>query len=216
MIIPTKTPAILKWLFSGFLWDIKNGSSHNKIFLTFDDGPIPGVTEFVLDLLEEYNAKATFFCIGDNIRKHPTIFDRILDEGHAIGNHTMNHLKAWKTNNKDYIQNVIECQNAIDKRIKDKNAPLLFRPPYGQISFGKTRILKRMGYTIVLWDVLSKDWKQEIKPQKCLQNVLSKAQSGSVIVFHDSIKSSEKLQFALPEVLKYYTEKGFSFEKIAS
>ncbi len=214
--IPTKTPRIIRWAFPGVLWDMKDKSRNasKTIYLTFDDGPIPEVTEFVLELLDTYNAKATFFCIGDNIRKHPAIFDRIVSKGHAVGNHTMHHLKAWKNNHQEYIQNILDCQQFINTRTGSQQKTVLFRPPYGQVSPGKTRILRKMGYQIVMWDVLSKDWKQDISPEKCLQNVIRNTASGSIIVFHDSIKSVDTLYAVLPKVLKHFTEEGFSFDSI--
>ncbi len=212
-IIPNKTPKVIKQLFSNYTWDFY-ANNEKKLYLTFDDGPIPGVTEFVLTQLNQYNAKATFFCIGDNIRKHPEVFRQILSEGHTIGNHTMNHLKAWKTSLDMYINNTIDCQNLIQKYSSNKDIQQIFRPPYGQISHTKFKALEELGYKIILWDVLSKDWEQTISPEECLQNVLQNAQQGSIIVFHDSIKASKNLTTALPEVLDYFTKRGYVFDTI--
>ncbi len=212
-IIPYKTPKVLKQFFSTYVWDCYTNNG-KKLYLTFDDGPIPEVTEFVLEQLQQYNAKATFFCIGNNIKKHPKIFDKILSEGHTIGNHTMNHLKAWKSEPDAYIRNVIECQDSIQEYTKTRNHPKLFRPPYGQISYSKFKTLEKLGYKIVLWDVLSKDWEYKIPPEICLQNVIENVQQGSIIVFHDSIKASKNLTFVLPRILSYFTEKGFVFDRI--
>jgi peptidoglycan/xylan/chitin deacetylase (PgdA/CDA1 family) len=212
-MIPSKTPKIIKLLFPNYTWDL-HANNEKKLYLTFDDGPIPEVTEFVLAQLNLYNAKATFFCIGDNIRKHPDIFQQILSEGHTVGNHTMNHLKAWKTSMDTYINNTIDCQNLIQKYSLDKNMQQIFRPPYGQISQPKFKALKNLGYKIILWDVLSKDWEQTISPEECLQNVVSNTQQGSIVVFHDSIKASKNLTVLLPEVLDYFSEKGFIFDRI--
>ncbi|WP_369858773.1 polysaccharide deacetylase family protein [Aquimarina sp. I32.4] len=212
-MIPTKTPKILKKLFPDYVWDIPCDHK-KKLYLTFDDGPIPDVTEFVLNQLKRYNAKATFFCIGDNIRKHPSIFQQIVSEGHTIGNHTMNHLKAWRNNLENYIHNTVDCQKTISKYTPENYTQLLFRPPHGQISQAKLRELKKLGYSIILWDVLSKDWKQNISPEICAQNVIKNAKEGSIIVFHDSIKASKNLKEALPKVLDYFTELGYTFESI--
>lgn len=212
-MIPIKTPNILKYIFSGYNWDFSSKNS-KKIYLTFDDGPIPDVTEFVLKELSKYNAKATFFCIGDNIKKHPAIFNKILSYEHAIGNHTMNHLKAWKNDSKTYIDNVLACSNEIEHFVDPKKKEKLFRPPYGQISYPKFKTLQNQGYKIIMWNILSKDWDQKTSPEQCFQNVIQNAQQGSIIVFHDSIKAAINLKYALPKVLEYYTEKGYTFEKI--
>ncbi len=210
-LIPYKTPKILKQFFTTYLWDL---DIENKLYLTFDDGPIPEVTEFVLEQLAKYNAKATFFCIGNNIKKHPDIFKKIISEGHAIGNHTMHHLKAWKSNGEIYLNNIHECDKTIQQHYKTEIKNKLFRPPYGQISYSKFKLLERQGYQIVLWDVLSKDWDRTISREVCLQNVLQHTEQGSIIVFHDSIKASKNLTYVLPRVLNHFSEKGFVFDKI--
>lgn len=185
-----------------------------EVFLTFDDGPIPVVTEFVLEALELRNAKATFFCIGDNIKKNPTVFNKVLVAGHAVGNHTMNHVKAWKSSHNNYIQNVMECTDVmLQNDITDRIQPI-FRPPYGQISHTKLRSLHNMGYKIVLWDVLSKDYNTEISPPQCLSNVIENVENGSIVVFHDSKKAFKNLQYALPKVLDILSKQGYSFKSI--
>ncbi len=212
-LIPYKTPKILKQFFTTYLWDL-NAQNEKKIYLTFDDGPIPEVTEFVLEQLNKYNAKATFFCIGENIKKHPAIFNKIVSENHAIGNHTMNHLKSWKNDIETYLNNVNDCEDIISKRYTYPGSEKLFRPPYGQISYSKFKTLEKQGFKIVLWDVLSKDWEQSISPEVCLQNVIDHTEQGSIIVFHDSIKASKNLTFTLPKVLAHFSERGFIFDKI--
>ncbi|OED39307.1 polysaccharide deacetylase [Flavobacteriaceae bacterium (ex Bugula neritina AB1)] len=211
-IIPTKTPSLLKFLFPKYTWDFYNTTIKKTIYLTFDDGPIPEVTEFVLDQLNQYNAKATFFCIGENIKKHPTIFKKIIKEDHTIGNHTMNHLKAWKNNTTTYIENISACEEQIYKHTTIKNK--LFRPPYGQISTSKLKLAQELGYEILLWDIVAKDWEKSLSPQQCAKNVISNSQSGSILVFHDSIKAYKNLKYALPKVLEYFTNKGYVFDKI--
>ncbi|AUC86690.1 polysaccharide deacetylase family protein [Polaribacter sp. ALD11] len=185
-----------------------------EIYLTFDDGPTPEITDFVLDELKKYEAKATFFCIGKNIVNHPDIFKRIIIEGHAVGNHTQNHLKGWCTKNGSYLENVDLCEETItkfnDATIKQK----LFRPPYGKIKKSQAKEILKKGYKIIMWTVLSADFDTSISNEKCLQNVLKNTESGSIIVFHDSVKASEKLKYVLPKVLKKFSEKGFCFKAI--
>lgn len=211
-MIPAKTPAIIKKAYPSYVWDFSKKGKKN-IYLTFDDGPIPEVTEFVLKQLHEYDAKATFFCIGDNIKKHPEIFKRIIEQEQGIGNHTMHHLKAWETSNTKYLQNIEACEIQISTYVETLRTKL-FRPPYGQISIGKLNEVKKMGYEIILWDILSKDWQQKMTPEKCLNNIIQHTQPGSIIVFHDSLKAYHNLKSVLPKVLEYFSEKGFIFDKI--
>jgi len=209
-----KTNRLIKWVFPKYTWDIPNNA--NTIYLTFDDGPIPEITEWVLDLLKEHNIKATFFSIGDNIEKHPDIFQKIIQEDHAIGNHTFNHLKGWKTAKKEYIENTMLCEKAIQQHAKNEgHGSKLFRPPYGKIKASQARLLRRLGYKIIMWDVISMDFDKNITPEKCLENVIKNTTSGSVIVFHDSIKAFGNLQIVLPEAIRYLKEKGFVFDKIS-
>ncbi len=212
-LIPNKTPGVLKQFFYSYTWDFF-AENEKKLYLTFDDGPNPEVTPFVLEQLSQYKAKATFFCIGENIQKHPHIFNQILLEGHAVGNHTTNHLKAWRSDIKTYIKNVEDCQNILTEHSGNLSTQKIFRPPYGQISYSKFKLLEKLGYKIILWDVLSKDWEQATDLTICLQNVIQNTQSGSIVVFHDSVKASKNLTFTLPKVLANFTEKGFVFEKI--
>ncbi|CAM1372017.1 putative peptidoglycan N-acetylglucosamine deacetylase, CE4 family [Tenacibaculum litoreum] len=203
-----KTPRILKRLFTKYTWSFF--SDRKEIYLTFDDGPIPEVTEFVLNQLNKFNAKATFFCIGDNVRKHPAVFSRIINEGHSVGNHTFNHLNGWKSSNTAYIENTSKCENLLPHQ-KTK----LFRPPYGKIKRKQAKQLLANGYKIIMWDVLSADFDSTITKEKCLQNVLRNVENGSIIVFHDSIKASDKLYYALPKVLKEFSFQGYKFKAIS-
>ncbi|GAA4276912.1 polysaccharide deacetylase family protein [Aquimarina mytili] len=212
-LIPNKTPKVLKQFFSTYTWDFYN-KNEKKIYLTFDDGPIPDVTEFVLEELHKFEAKATFFCIGENIKKHPDIFKKILSSDHAIGNHTMNHLKAWKNDPKTYLKNIIDCQDIIEEHSTLRSSTKLFRPPYGQVSYSKFKTLEKLGYKIILWDILSKDWDKTVSKEQCFQNVIQNTSQGSIIVFHDSIKASKNLKYTLPKVLDYFTERGYIFDKI--
>lgn len=205
-----KTNKVIKKVFNNLVWDITN--SENKIYLTFDDGPIPSVTEWVLDLLKSEGIKATFFCIGDNIKKHPEIYKRILTEGHQIGNHTFNHLNGWKTKTNYYIENFKLCETEHSK-LNPKHS-FLFRPPYGKIKPSQFKEIRQLGFKIIMWDVLSYDFDQNISEEKCLKNVISKTSQGSIIVFHDSLKAEKNLKYALPKAIQILKNKGFTFDVI--
>lgn len=211
MFAPVKTPLIIKKIFSNYVWDIP--AKEKIMYLTFDDGPTPEITEWVLETLQQYNAKATFFCIGNNVEKHPEIFRKVIDNGHSVGNHTHNHIKGWKTKTEDYVANVLKAEQVMSLEFKIQNSKL-FRPPYGQIKNKQGKQLKNLGYKIIMWDVISFDWQASISSEKCLNNVLSKAGNGSIVVFHDSIKASKHLQYALPKVLDVFSKKGFVFKAI--
>ncbi len=205
-----KTNSLIKKIFSKYTWDIPN--NENKIYLTFDDGPMPEITEWVLEELKKYDVKATFFCIGNNIEKYPDVFAKVINEGHSVGNHTFNHLNGWKTPTEDYLENVKLCEVSISN-LKPKTSNL-FRPPYGKIKASQAKKVKQLGYKIIMWDVLSADFDIEISPENCLDNVLSNVKSGSIIVFHDSIKAFPNLEYTLPKTLKILTDRGFVFEKL--
>lgn len=200
-----KTPKFIQNLFPNFIWKIP--SSEKVIYLTFDDGPIPEVTPWVLETLKKFNAKATFFCVGENVKKHPEVFQEVLSQGHSVGNHTYNHLNGWATDNIPYFHNVRHCANLVKSS--------LFRPPYGRLMPKQAQFLQRH-YRIIMWDVLSGDFDPKITQDQCLKNVKMKTKPGSIVVFHDSLKSFEKLQVVLPEVLQYFSEKGYRFEALQS
>lgn len=209
MSLWTKTNRFIKWIFPNYVWDIPNNDK--KVFLTFDDGPTPEITEWVLEQLRKYDAKATFFCIGNNIEKHPGIFQKVIAEGHVAGNHTFNHLKGWKTENAAYFENVKSC----DDSIRNHNSTTkLFRPPYGKIKPSQSKVLRKQGYQIIMWDVISYDFDKQIPKEQCLENVLKNVQSGSIIVFHDSLKAEENLKYALPKTLEFLKENGFTCSSI--
>jgi len=194
------TPKFLQQLLPGLIWRME--SVEKKVYLTFDDGPIPEVTPWVLDQLNKYDAKATFFCVGQNVEKYGDIFHQVKSQGHTIGSHTYNHISGWASDNLDYMLNVRKASKICESNI--------FRPPYGKIRPSQTRFLKHH-YRIVMWDVLSGDFDPNISAEQCLQNVLKNTIAGSIVVFHDSIKSFEKLKFVLPRVLNYYSEQGYQF-----
>lgn len=224
-IIPAKTPRIVKTLFPGFIWNIN--TQQKELYLTFDDGPTPEITDWVLGILKNYNAKATFFCIGNNIEKHPGIFQHIIEDGHVIGNHTYNHLKGWKHKTSAYIEDVLKTQHIINSNLEASQYKIpeignhnlkvtnLFRPPYGKLKTKQSKQLQELGYKIILWDVLSFDWDNSVSEETCLKNITSAAKEGSIVVFHDSVKASRNLKYVLPEVLEYYSERGFVFKSLS-
>ena len=210
-----KTNRWIKKIFNNLIWDKPN--SENKIYLTFDDGPIPDVTEWVLDVLKSENIKATFFCIGDNIKKHPEVYKRILKEGHQTGNHTFNHLNGWKTKTNYYVDNFKLCETEHLKlpiAIGTEHS-FLFRPPYGKIKVSQSKAIRQLGYKIIMWDVLSYDFDSTISVEKCLENVISNTEQGSIIVFHDSLKAEKNLKYALPKAIQILKNKGFVFDVIS-
>lgn len=205
-----KTPNFIKSFFKDLVWSFT--ISEKKLYLTFDDGPTPETTLFILAQLKKYNAKATFFCVGENIEKHSVIFNQIIDEGHAVGNHTKNHLNGWKTGTLKYIENIEKTQKTIENQYLSNTK--LFRPPYGKIKFSQIKKLRENGYKIIMWDILSGDFDVDISKERVLNNILKNTVNGSIIVMHDHQKAKDKLQYSLPIILKHYTSLGFSFEKI--
>jgi peptidoglycan/xylan/chitin deacetylase (PgdA/CDA1 family) len=180
-------------------------TSDKVLYLTFDDGPIPEVTPWVLDTLKEYQAKATFFCIGRNIERNPDVFQRLLAEGHRVGNHTFDHPSGWETGLFEYLRNTLHCQQFTRTG--------LFRPPYGRITLSQARALARR-FQLVFWDVLSEDFDANLSAHKCLRNVLAKARPGSIIVFHDSLLAEDRVRYALPRTLEHFAHKGYRFESL--
>jgi len=206
-VFPAKTPKLIQRLFPKYIW--KKASLDKTLYLTFDDGPTPEITQWTLDILAQYNAKATFFCIGENVTKYPDIFKAIAKAGHVIGNHTFNHLKGWQTNTEQYINNTLKAQQVIAPSTNG-----LFRPPFGKIKRSQAKQLLSKGYKIVMWSVLSYDWEVKVSQEKCLNNVINNASPGSIVVFHDSIKASKNMQYTLPKVLEYYSKKGYLFKSL--
>jgi peptidoglycan-N-acetylglucosamine deacetylase len=198
------SPRILQWISSPLLlW--KKESNHKSIYLTFDDGPTPGITENIIEILKSYNAKATFFCVGKNVELYPDLYQQIIKEGHSTGNHSYSHLDGWKTSFGNYIEDVNSCE----KLVKSS----LFRPPYGHINFRQVMAISKK-YRIVLWNVLSNDFNQEISPIQCARKVIKLAHNGSIVVFHDSEKAKENCLGALPMVLDHFSRLGYSFKTL--
>ncbi|HOZ51484.1 MAG TPA: polysaccharide deacetylase family protein [Chitinophagaceae bacterium] len=201
-----KTPRLLKVAYANCIWHVKEHA--NSVYLTFDDGPHPTITPFVLNELKKYQAKATFFCIGKNVELYPEIYQQILDEGHSVGNHTQNHLNGWKTENIEYYKNIKMASKLIDTR--------LFRPPYGRITYAQSMGLSRLfpKSKIIMWDVLSGDFDTALTGENCLQNVVLATQAGSIIVFHDSEKAWARLKFTLPLFLEHCKQQGWKMKKL--
>ena len=192
-------PKVLKKIYPLLNWD--ETPDGNEVFLTFDDGPIPEVTPWVLEKLKEYDVKATFFCIGDNVLKHPKIYQRILDEGHAVGNHTHKHLKGWNTDDGTYLKDIENAGEFISSN--------LFRPPYGRIKKSQIKLIQSLNYHIIMWSILSGDYNKNRSPEACFNNVKRNLKPGSVVVFHDSIKANNNMRYALEKTLIFMRENNF-------
>jgi peptidoglycan/xylan/chitin deacetylase (PgdA/CDA1 family) len=208
MFYLVKTPWWLKKWYGRLVWDLPQKTGDKVLYLTFDDGPHPVATPFVLDELRRHAARATFFCIGKNVREHPLIYRRILEEGHRVGNHTQNHLNGWKSSDADYINDIGQASRYIDSS--------LFRPPYGRISAFQASLLRKapFQFDIIMWDVLSADFDRALSPEQCARNVIRHARPGSIVVFHDSEKAYPRLKAALPAVLAHFKEQGYRLESI--
>lgn len=215
MFYTVKVPWLIRKLYPSLTWE--KPTNQKILYLTFDDGPHPVATPFVLDELAKYNAKATFFCIGKNVMEHPAIYKRILDEGHNVGNHTFNHLNGWKTANEKYFENIFEAAKYIDSN--------LFRPPYGRITKFQIGLLqgerlsskqeRQAGlFKIIMWSVISADFDKKLSPEKCLQYVILNSKPGGIIVFHDSTKAWDRMSYALPKVLEHFSKEGYQFHSI--
>lgn len=194
---------LLRKLYKHAVWRMPAGN--NRIYLTFDDGPIPEITPWVLSVLKQYNAHATFFCVGNNVQKYPEIYKQILAEQHSVGNHTLNHLNGWNTGTAFYLDNVHQCKQFVKSD--------LFRPPYGKIKPAQYTQL-RTHYSIVMWDVLSGDFDRNTSKEKCLKNVIDNVRDGSIVVFHDNLKAKNNLYYTLPKFLEHFSNKGFRFAKL--
>lgn len=206
-----QTPFFLPLLYPKLTWRIP--TTEKSVYLTFDDGPVPGPTDFVLETLQRYNLKGTFFCIGDNVRKNPDVFKRIIEQGHLVGNHTFNHLNGWKTEVDHYVHNTHQC-SSIMTEVLDERYPAtnLFRPPYGRITRAQIKALS--SFKLIMWDVLTQDYDQRIAQQACLKGSIGATRKGSITVFHDSYKADRNLSFVLPRYIEHFLEKGYSFNTI--
>ena len=189
-------PRFIRRLLPDLIWEIDDP---NALFLTFDDGPTPGVTEYILDTLAKHNAKATFFVLGKNVEMYPELYQRIIDEGHKVGNHTYSHQKGWKMSLERYIEDIDFAGDVVHSE--------LFRPPYAQITIAQIRAIASR-YKIVMWDIISRDYNQSLSPEKCLKNVTKYLRGGSIVVFHDSEKAFRNMSYALPRTLEYAASKG--------
>lgn len=205
-----KTPKWIQLVYPELTW--KTNSDSKEIYLTFDDGPIPEVTAFVLDELREYEAKASFFCVGENIEKYPKEFNQVINQGHTVGNHTFNHLVGWRTEDEFYDENVERCQFEIEKHTGKRNKKL-FRPPHGRIKKSQIKRLKRE-YEIIMWTYLTGDFDSKLNSEICLSNAKKRIANGDVVIFHDSLKAYNNLKYTLPRFLKYFSEQGFQFKSL--
>lgn len=195
--------ALLKKIYPKAVWNFNRNAQ--VIYLTFDDGPIPEITKWVLDELIKFNAQATFFCVGENIKQHPDIFERIIAQGHGVANHTMNHLKGFSTSTEDYLKDVDGCKLLVKNN--------LFRPPYGLLKPSQYKQLLAKSYNLIMWDVISYDY-EKISEKTCLNNVIKNTKNGSIVLFHDSVKSENNLKYALPLFLSHFSNLGYTFKKI--
>ncbi len=189
------------------MWDLS--TEKKELFLTFDDGPIPEVTPWVLETLKKHRAKATFFCIGDNVRKHPDLFKQILTEGHAVGNHTFKHRNGWKTPTKAYLEDIRRCQEVM---VSNSGSSTLFRPPYGKCTSAQSKAILKQNQQIIMWSIISKDYKAGLTKEQCFHRIKKKAKPGSIIVFHDSLKAEINMKYALEKTLEAFSD--YKFKKI--
>jgi peptidoglycan-N-acetylglucosamine deacetylase len=205
MFYVVKTPWWIRKIYPSYIWRMK--VTEKLLYLTFDDGPHPVATPFVLKQLREHDATATFFCLGKNVVEHPSIYKEIINEGHSVGNHTYNHVNGWKSGNDVFLKDVAEASRYIESD--------LFRPPYGRITSFQAKnlspVMRGKKPKVIMWDVLSGDFDIHKKPEQCASDVIMKSTRGSIIVFHDSEKAFPRLEYALPKVLKHFREKGYQF-----
>ena len=194
-------PKLLRWLYPRALW--RMDKNVKAVYLTFDDGPIPNITPWVLDLLDKYNIKATFFLVGDNVRKHPEEFKMIVERGHRVGNHTFNHISGLKYLSYNYLENTNKADELINST--------LFRPPHGWMRWGQYMVLSHR-YTVVMWDLVTRDYSKRLNGHQVLRNVKKYVRNGSIITFHDSIKSEKNLKYALPRAIEWLLEQGYEFK----
>ncbi|MCE5204713.1 MAG: polysaccharide deacetylase family protein [Porphyromonadaceae bacterium] len=198
-------PFLYRLLFPKSVWRMKT-SLRKTVYLTFDDGPIPEVTPWVLDLLDHYKVKATFFCVGDNVRKYPEVYQQLLERGHKTGNHTFNHVQGWNSKTSFLLNNTAKAAALINS--------ILFRPPHGHMRMPQNHALQKAGYKVIMWDVVTRDYSRFMTSKQVLQNVKKYTRDGSIIVFHDSLKAEKKMKYALPLAIEWLLAEGYSFELI--
>ena len=198
-----RPPLLVRLLYKDAVWQIPE--KEKNVYLTFDDGPIPEVTPWVIEQLDQYKAKATFFCVGKNVEQHREIFAKLIDQGHSVGNHTYSHFNGWKTKREDYLEDVEKCQHLVNSK--------LFRPPYGKISFRQLKEVKQ-SYQVILWSISTLDFDKKETPKNCLNRIKKYLRPGSIIVMHDSLKAEKNLKRFLPGALEYISSKGFNLKSI--
>lgn len=209
-----RAPFFLPWIYPHLHWRVP--VTEKILYITLDDGPVSGPTDFALETLKKFEARATFFCIGDNIQKHPEIFLKLIADGHAVGNHTYHHVNGWQVSLDEYIKEVKQCDVALSGFLPvqkpGEDSPKLFRPPYGRIT--RTQIQALAKYKIMMWDVLSHDYNKRISPEACLRNSIRATRPGSIVVFHDSVKAEKNMAYAFPRYLDHFRHKGYSFHML--
>lgn len=198
------TSRLIKYAYPGyFIWDMP--AENKDLYLTFDDGPVAGITDKILNILDVFNVKATFFCVGENVEREPVLYRKLIEKGHMTGNHTYNHLNGWKTDGETYLSNVAKCRSVVDSDI--------FRPPYGRITYKQAGALKK-NYKIIMWSLLTYDFDKRISPAECLDKAIKNTRNGAIVVFHDNIKAFSNMSYALPLYIESSLNKGFTFKTL--
>jgi peptidoglycan-N-acetylglucosamine deacetylase len=205
-----KITKLFNCLYPKFIWEMP--PVEKVIYLTFDDGPIPEVTPFVLEILDKYNAEATFFCVGQNIEKHPDVFKQVIEKGHAVGNHTHSHIKGWRSPVETYIADFKNCDEQLSL-LTDLKSKKLFRPPYGRITRKQAKVVRNT-HEIIMWSVLTKDYDARLSPEQCLERAIKATESGAIVLFHDSLKAQKNMRYALPQYLAHFSALGYRFKAL--
>jgi len=204
-----RIPFWFQQIFPGYTWSI--ATKNKEIYLTFDDGPVPDVTEWVLSVLDSFDIKSTFFLVGENIERHPSIFKKIIADGHSVGNHTYHHLKGWGATTQSYLEDVEKCSQIIEANTG--SVPTLFRPPHGRIKPLQAKAL-RNDYQLIMWNTLTVDYDRGLAKERCLHNSIKATQPGSIVVFHDSVKAEKNLKYVLPKYIEHFLSEGYSFKAL--
>lgn len=202
-----RSPKWMRLLAPSFVeWEQKPLITDPTVYLTFDDGPHPKASVYALDTLKHYEAKATFFCVGNNVAQYPYIYERIVAEGHSVGNHTYDHLNGWQTGTTHYLDNVKKASGLVDSK--------LFRPPYGRLRLAQAKLLQQQGFRIIMWSLLSGDFDRNLSPVRCLENIVFHLQPGDILILHDSEKAWERMEYVLPRVLEFCRKKGWALKTL--